>query len=121
MRALAMRLPDDWPPVRELLAGLRGMGQVPFESPDDGWPSDVAWLTRSAERARAEVAMAVAGWADLSLVADASVESGVEAVRLLLGVDSWTRTTRSVLVRVGGDPRRLVAAAACAPEYVVSV
>lgn len=121
MRALDVRLPDAWPPVRELLAGLRAMGQVPFEPPAGGWPSDVAWLTRSAERARTEVAKAVAGWADLSLVADAPVESRVEAARLLLGVDSWTRTTQSTLARASHDPYRLVAAASCAPEYVVSL
>jgi hypothetical protein len=63
----------------------------------------------------------VAGWARLDALTEAAPEHRADLVATLLGVESWTRRTRSALDRAAHDPRALVSAAACAPEYVVSL
>jgi uncharacterized protein (DUF1800 family) len=102
----------------KLLAGLRGMGQVPFLPPSvGGWPSGAAWLTTSAGLSRLQVARLLAGKADLATV---SGDDAVMAVGALLGVDGWSERTRNALNTVAHAPDQLVAVAASAPEYVVS-
>jgi uncharacterized protein (DUF1800 family) len=109
-------------PDQSLLAGLRNLGQVPFEPPNvGGWPADVAWLTTSAALARLHLAQAVAARANVSSITSVSASARPEAVRVLLGVDSWTDRTTAALAKVADDPRQVLAIAACAPEYVVSV
>ncbi|WP_285489086.1 DUF1800 domain-containing protein [Amycolatopsis taiwanensis] len=103
----------------QLLAGLRGMGQVPFEPPSvGGWASGSAWLTTSAGLARLHLAQLVAGHADLRAVSTAMNRPA--AVGEILGVDAWSDRTRAGLDGVANDARQLAAVAACAPEYVVS-
>ncbi|MER7245056.1 DUF1800 domain-containing protein [Kribbella sp. NPDC000426] len=98
----------------KLLAGLRGMGQLPFRPPSvGGWPAGASWLTTSAGVTRLQLAQQLAKKADLSAVKDAN------AVAALLGVDGWSERTKTALARVK-DPAQLTAVAACAPEYVVS-
>jgi uncharacterized protein (DUF1800 family) len=107
--------------IRSVIGVLRDLGQVPFEPPNvGGWPADVAWLTTSAALARLRLAQAVAGRADLTAISSVSASARPEAVRLLLGVDSWSDRTKAALDKVSGDARQLVTIAACAPEYVVS-
>jgi len=119
MRALKIRpsaLPDA--DRTKLLAGLRGMGQVPFLPPSvGGWPSGPAWLTTSAGLSRLQVARLLAGKADLASV---SGDDSVTAVGALLGVDGWSERTHNALSPVAHAPQELVAVAASAPEYVVS-
>jgi uncharacterized protein (DUF1800 family) len=118
MRALRVRpsaLPDA--DRTKLLAGLRGMGQVPFLPPSvGGWPSGPAWLTTSAALARLHVAQLITAHADLSALAGDPV-AGIGA---LLGVDGWSDRTRGALGKVARTPAQLAAVAATAPEYVVS-
>ncbi|MFE3170843.1 DUF1800 family protein [Amycolatopsis sp. NPDC059090] len=103
----------------QLLTGLRGMGQVPFEPPSvGGWAAGGAWLTTSAGLARLHLAQLVAQHADLGAVAKAQDKPA--AIGELLGVDGWSDRTRACLSGVVNDPRQLAAIAACAPEYVVS-
>lgn len=123
LRALAMR-PSALPAARatRLVSGLRALGQVPFLPPSvGGWPAGPAWLTTSAGLARLTVAQGIAQHASLGAVSTGTANDRVEAVRSLLGVDAWTDRTRAALAQVAGDPRQLVALAACAPEYVVSL
>ncbi|MET9275841.1 DUF1800 domain-containing protein [Kribbella sp. NPDC003557] len=102
----------------KLLAGLRGMGQLPYRPPSvGGWPAGASWLTTSAGVTRLQLAQQVAKKADLSIVDDAA--DRVSAVGALLGVDGWSERTRAALAGVK-EPAQLVAVAACAPEYVVS-
>ncbi|WP_410788307.1 DUF1800 family protein [Kribbella sp. C-35] len=102
----------------KLLAGLRGMGQLPYRPPSvGGWPAGASWLTTSAGVTRLQLAQQLAKKADLSIVDNAA--DRVSAVGALLGVDSWSERTRSALAGVK-DPAQLTAVAACAPEYVVS-
>jgi uncharacterized protein (DUF1800 family) len=102
----------------KLLAGLRGMGQLPFRPPSvGGWPAGASWLTTSAGMTRLQLAQQLAKKADLSIVDNA--KDRVEAVAELLGVDGWSERTRAALAGVK-DPAQLTAVAACAPEYVVS-
>jgi uncharacterized protein (DUF1800 family) len=101
-----------------LLAGLRGMGQVPFRPPSvGGWPAGASWLTTSASVTRLQIAQQLAKQADLSAIEDA--KDKVTAVAALLGVDGWSERTKTALAGVK-DPAQLTAVAACAPEYVVS-
>jgi uncharacterized protein (DUF1800 family) len=98
----------------KLLAGLRGMGQLPYRPPSvGGWPAGASWLTTSAGVTRLQLAQQLAKKADLAAVKDAN------AVADLLGVDGWSERTRTALAGVK-DPAQLTAVAACAPEYVVS-
>ena len=105
----------------QLLAGLRGLGQVPFAPPSvGGWAAGGAWLSTGASLARLQVAQLVATSADLGALGGVGTAGRIDAVRALLGVDAWSDRTRTALQKVVGDPKKLVAVAACAPEYVVS-
>ena len=114
MRALGVRpsaLQDKDKKV--VLAGLRGMGQVPFLPPSvGGWPAAAAWLTTAAGLARVRTARLLVSKAKLpgGLTADSTAR--------LLGVDGWSDRTKAALGKVSGAD--LVAVAAAAPEYVVS-
>ncbi|MFG1905267.1 DUF1800 family protein [Kribbella sp. NPDC048928] len=102
----------------KLLAGLRGMGQLPYRPPSvGGWPAGASWLTTSSGVTRLQLAQQLAKKADLSTVDNAT--DRLAAVGALLGVDNWTERTRSALAALK-DPAQLTAVAACAPEYVVS-
>ncbi|WP_236792370.1 DUF1800 family protein [Amycolatopsis sp. GM8] len=120
MRALGVRPGAlDGKAGTQLLAGLRGMGQVPFEPPSvGGWASGGAWLTTSAGLARLRLAQLVAEHADLDAVSKAGDKPA--AIGEILGIDAWSDRTRAGLGGVASDPRQLAAVAACAPEYVVS-
>lgn len=114
MRALNVRPAkfDDKTRLK-VLAGLRGMGQVPFRPPSvGGWPSGASWLTTSAGVARLQLAQLLVKQTDLGKLS-------VDGIRVLLGVDAWSARTRDALAGLT-DPAQLTAVAACAPEYVVS-
>jgi hypothetical protein len=57
---------------------------------------------------------------DISVVADASAGSRVDAVAYLLGVDSFSERTVSALSDVAGSPPSLVELALLSPEYQVN-
>lgn len=119
MRALGIR-PSALPEAdrTKLVAGLRGMGQVPFQPPSvGGWPSGTAWLTTSAGLSRLLLARLLAGRGELTSI---SGDDSVTAVGHLLGVDGWSERTSKALSTVAHAPDQLVAVAATAPEYVVS-
>ncbi|MFD9894473.1 DUF1800 family protein [Amycolatopsis sp. NPDC059027] len=120
MRALGVRPSKlDDKGKTQLLAGLRGMGQVPFQPPSvGGWAAGGAWLTTSAGVARLHLAQLIVQHAELGAVAKASDKPA--AIGDLLGVDAWSNRTRAALAGVGGDVKQLSTVAACAPEYVVS-
>jgi uncharacterized protein (DUF1800 family) len=120
LRALRLRPSTlDTKVQRALLAGLTGLGQVPFEPPNvGGWPVGGAWLTTSAARARLVLAEALARAADLSRLSAATAADRPDQLAVQLGVDAWTARTRSVLAGAAGDPVELVTLAASSPEYV---
>jgi uncharacterized protein (DUF1800 family) len=122
LRAVGVK-PGQLPPtvVHAVVNGLQALGQVPFLPPNvGGWPADVAWLTTSAALTRLKLAEAVATRVDLTSVSAVSAAARPEAVRVLLGVDTWSDRTKAALAKVAGDARPLFAIAACAPEYLVS-
>ncbi|HEY0498005.1 MAG TPA: DUF1800 domain-containing protein [Kutzneria sp.] len=111
MRALAVQ-PSKLP-VTQLEAGLRGLGQVPFEPPSvGGWPAAQSWLTTSAGLARLHLAQLIAAHADVSHISSAA------AAGQALGVDTWSQRSAQALTGLNGA--ELVTMAACTPEYVVS-
>lgn len=110
MRALRLR-PADLPKPEILVTALNALGQVPFTPPNvGGWPSGAAWLTTSAVQTRTKVAQLLA--------LHSSVSATPDTVADVLGVPAWTPRTQAVLN--GASPKRLMVAALCAPEYVVS-
>jgi uncharacterized protein (DUF1800 family) len=114
MRALDLR-PSQLPDKTKLkvLAGLRGMGQIPFLPPSvGGWPAAAAWLTTAAGLARVQTARVLT---TESKVPDAMT---ADAAARLLGVDRWSDRTKAALAKVSG--KDILAVAAAAPEYVVS-
>jgi uncharacterized protein (DUF1800 family) len=115
MRALRMT-PSALPAAdrTKLLAGLRGMGQLPFLPPSvGGWPAGAAWLTTAAGLARLQVARLITAHAS-------SLPRSAAAMAQLLGVDAWSDRTGAALDPIKDQPAQLAAVAATAPEYVVS-
>jgi uncharacterized protein (DUF1800 family) len=107
---------------RRLLAGLLGMGQLPFRPPSvGGWPAGGAWLTTSAALSRVATARAVADAATLPAeLTRIPTPRRPEAIRRLLGVDSWSNRTAEAVAAVADSWPSALIAAACSPEYVVS-
>lgn len=104
-----------------LLAGLRGLGQVPFRPPSvGGWPAGGAWLTTAAAASRLSLARTLAATADLRTITATSTRNRPEAIRRLLGVDVFSSRTADALAAVADRPADAVALAAVSPEYVVS-
>lgn len=104
-----------------LLAGLRGLGQVPFRPPSvGGWPAGGAWLTTAAAATRLRLARALAAEADLSAIAATSTRNRTEAIRRLLGADAFSSRTADAIAAVADRPADAVALAAVSPECVVS-
>lgn len=104
-----------------LLAGLRGLGQVPFRPPSvGGWPAGGAWLTTAAAASRLSLARTLAATADLRTITATSTRNRPEAIRRLLGVDAFSSRTADALAAVADRPADAVALAAVSPEYVVS-
>ncbi|PGH44421.1 hypothetical protein COO58_08255 [Micromonospora sp. WMMA1996] len=109
---------------RRLLTGLNALDQVPLRPPSvGGWPAGTAWLTTSSLQARLRVAdhlTAVADPAMLARLTAAPPAGRPEAMARLLVVDRWSDRTRSALVPLAGQPRRLLVAGLVSPEYAVS-
>jgi uncharacterized protein (DUF1800 family) len=101
----------------KLLAGLRGMGQVPFMPPSvGGWASGGAWLTTAAGLARLQIARILTARADLPVLSG----DPVTAIGAALGVETWSERSRAALKPLSAKPAQLAAVAVCAPEYVIS-
>jgi uncharacterized protein (DUF1800 family) len=120
MRALGVRPSElDEKVQGKVYKGLIGLGQVPLRPPSvGGWPSGAEWLTTAAGLTRLKLAQLLTEQANLDSLAQE--KDRVEGVRALLAVDTWSDRTRSALAEVAGDPVKVAALAACAPEYVVS-
>jgi len=103
-----------------VLAGLRQLGQVPFEPPNvGGWPQNEYWLSTASSLARLNIAAALATAADLSAIRAVSPSGRVDAVAHLLSVE-WSAHTASSLQPVAANERELVALALVAPEFVLA-
>jgi len=119
IRALRIPIADDAAALK-LVAVLRALGQIPFYPPNvGGWPSGAAWLSTAAADTRMQVAVALAGKANLDAIRGSSAAK-VDAVAYLLGVESWSARTSVVLTDAAADPRRLVAVALNTPEYLTN-
>lgn len=121
MRALRLRPSTlDGKGAKALLAGLRALGQQPFQPPSvGGWPTGGAWLTTSAARARLALGLRLAREADLSDLERTPRRERPEAVARTLGVERWSARTKVALDDAAGHPAELTGLALAAPEYVV--
>ena len=101
------------------LGAVAALGQIPFVPPDvGGWPANAAWLSTSSAQVRLQFALAVAAAADVAPIDEAAAGARPAAVARLLGVDEWGPTTTAALAAVAAEPRRLLALALVAPEYL---
>ncbi len=101
------------------LGAVAALGQIPFVPPDvGGWPANAAWLSTSSAQVRLQFALAVAAAADVAPIDEAAPGARPAAVARLLGVDEWGPTTTAALAAVAAEPRRLLALALVAPEYL---
>ncbi|WP_344809520.1 DUF1800 domain-containing protein [Microlunatus ginsengisoli] len=106
---------------KRLLAGLRGMGQLPFRPPSvGGWPAAGGWLTTAAALARMNTARLVVAAADPVGLAGSSAKTRADDVRRLLGVDRFSSRTANAIAQVADQPAAAVAIGAVSPEYTVS-
>jgi uncharacterized protein (DUF1800 family) len=107
---------------KQVLAGLRTLGQVPLRPPSvGGWPAGAAWLTTSSAGARLRSGQALVALAPhaVETIAATARDERLDALAHLLVVDGWTGRTRSALAGAVGEPRRLLALGLATPEYTV--
>jgi len=108
-------------PAMQLIAALKGMGQVPFLPPTvGGWPTGQGWLSTATMATRLTVARAVATASPLTKELTGSASARVTAVGTALGVDGWSQRSRDALTLAADQPVQLLSLAACSPEYIVS-
>lgn len=113
----ALKLPATGP---RLVAGLRQLGQVPFEPPNvGGWPQNEYWLTTASSLARLNIAAALTRQAELAEIAAVAPSSRPDAAAHLLSVE-WSDQTARSLAQVSADPKELVTLALVSPEFVLA-
>ena len=113
----ALGLPANGP---RLIAGLRLLGQVPFEPPNvGGWPQNEYWVTTASSLARLNLAAALANQADLASINAVSPSGRTDAVAHLLSV-AWSDETARGLDLASANPKELVTLALVAPEFVLA-
>jgi uncharacterized protein (DUF1800 family) len=117
-----LKVPIDAPDILDaILVALTVMGQRPFYPPDvDGWPHGQAWLSTTSTAARVWAAEKFTELGDLSTVEEAAKTDRIDATGYLIGVGAWTDSTVAALADLVDEPRRLVAAAVNAPEYLTA-
>lgn len=99
--------------MTQILNGLAGLGQRPFDPPSvGGWPSGAAWLSSAAARIR----LSLAGKLANLLVPGRLTPADVAYV---LGIDRWTDRTYAVLREVRNS-RLLLTLGLVSPEYLVT-
>jgi uncharacterized protein (DUF1800 family) len=107
---------------KQVLAGMRAQGQVPFRPPSvGGWPAGAAWLSTASAQARLRSGQALAALATAAVqeLAGAAPGDRLDALARMLVVDGWTDRTGAVLGTAANDPRRLLALGLATPEYTV--
>lgn len=100
---------------------LHVMGQRPFYPPDvGGWPRGAVWLSSASVAARIWAADQTVPLGNISIVEQAAPTDRVDAAGYLIGIGAWSDSTAAALQPLSSDPKRLVAAALNAPEYLTS-
>lgn len=118
----ALKVPiDENALLDSIRLALAVMNQRPFYPPNvNGWPHGQAWLSTTSTVARLWAADKFVTLGDLSTVEDAAKGDRIEATGYLIGVGVWTDRTVAALKGLVDDPKRIVAAAVNAPEYLTA-
>ncbi|WP_346536177.1 DUF1800 family protein [Micromonospora sp. DPT] len=104
------RFPDET--LHRVVAGLTGLGQVPFAPQSvGGWPSGTAWLNSAAAQVRLGLADLLAGLAGIDRMT-------AEQLANILAIDTWTNRTYLAL-KQAKNPRQLLTLGLVSPEYLV--
>lgn len=104
-----------------LLSVLSNLGQIPFNPPTvGGWSSNQFWLSSASSLAKLNFAQTVLQVGKFGAVEDAAGPERAPMLADLLGVDSWTPRTLTVLNRVRDDVAKLIPLALTAPENVAN-
>lgn len=99
--------------LTQILDGLAGLGQRPFDPPSvGGWPSGAAWLSSAAAQVRLSLAGKLANLLDPGKLTP-------ESVAYILCIDTWTNRTYAVLRDVQNS-RLLLTLGLVSPEYLVT-
>jgi uncharacterized protein (DUF1800 family) len=107
---------------KQVLGGLRALGQVPFRPPSvGGWPSGAAWLTTASAQVRLRYAVVLTALAPAAVQSLAETAKGdrLDALARLLVVDGWTDRSAAVLSGAAAEPARQLALGLATPEYTV--
>ncbi|MBV9661844.1 MAG: DUF1800 domain-containing protein [Acidimicrobiales bacterium] len=97
------------------------LGQTLFNPPNvGGWGQNDYWLDSATAQLRAEIALLLAGHADLGPVESVSPSGRIGAVAQLLGLDGFGPTTTAALHQVEAEPAQLTALALASPEFVLA-
>ncbi len=106
---------------RSLPALAGALGQSPFNPPNvGGWGQNAYWVSTASALLRLEIALLLAGRADLSSLESLPQSQRVAGVAHLLAMDGWGPTTAAALSQAAGHPEALTALALTAPEYVLA-
>lgn len=98
---------------------LSNLGQIPFDPPTvGGWGSNLYWLSTAASVAEFDFAQSVAQIADTTPIEEAAGPERIDMIGGMLGVDSWSNTSRAALNRVRDEPPELLGLALTAPEVL---
>ena len=122
LNILPSKLAANFSRKEALLVQLDNLAQKPFYPPNvGGWPAGEIWLTASSAQYRIEMAQLLVKYGDISTINKSALIQRVATVADLLGVGEWSDRTKIALDDAKSDPPRLVVAALCAPENLVSV
>ena len=99
---------------------LSDLNQVPFDPPSvGGWPGNGYWLSTATAMARLHFANGLANTARLGWLGSVPAASRPDALATRLGVDEWTNSTRSGLLKATSI-RQQFALALVSPEFVLN-
>ena len=100
---------------------LTKLGQQLFNPPTvGGWGFNGFWLSTSSSLTQLDFAQTAVSLADLSRIVDESPRSRADALAQMLGIESWSKGTSTVLHAAKDNPAMLVSLGLVAPEYLTN-
>ncbi len=103
-----------------LVQSCARLNQELFAPPSvGGWPDNGYWISTATALARLQIALAIAGNADLSWLTGANATQRLDVIAKKLAIDGWSNSTANA-IKAASNPRQQLAAALASPEYVLN-